>query len=39
MTKVQYYTLVLNQQIANGDKPEVIALTKQLLERLTAKRW
>jgi hypothetical protein len=39
MTKVQYYTLVLNQQISEGKAPEVIALTKQLLERLTGKRW
>jgi hypothetical protein len=34
MTKVEFYTVKLNEQIAKGSNPEVIKATQQLIARL-----
>jgi hypothetical protein len=34
MTKVEFYTIKLNEQIAKGANPELIKATQQLIARL-----
>jgi hypothetical protein len=34
MTKVEFYTVKLNEQIARGASPELIKATQQLISRL-----
>ena len=38
MTKVEFYTNILNEQIANGSKLEAIIATQQLIARLKNSR-
>ena len=38
MTKVQFYTEMLEKMIANGSKPEAIKACESLIKRLKAQR-